>query len=271
MLFKRAHRSEGYTVTPRKVQAYQRKLVRERQALPLLAEFVEADQRPVDEEMARRCVQWDAATMDRRAWLANRWRAARARYFALPPHIRRAINVAWGRYGGPKDAVNLSSMLWRVAAEHGASPSDFPHLGAAERLGMTAELNDAARRDDPMTRTTRAFSPEVMLWLSPGWEPTEDLPRPRLHLTTSSARYMELWHAIAGYERFGHNSDPQGDRSSGVVTIRGVTFRFQIIYLRPKSSAPSPTPWNADLSRRVIFIKRDGELASFDPAGDGHE
>ena len=270
MIFKPSRRPEPYAVTPRKVSAYNRRLVREREALPLLADMVAADQLPADAEMDRRTAQWDRATMERRAWLAARWRTVRARYFALPPHIRRAIDLSWSRYGGPKDAVNLSSHLWRVAGEHGAAPSDFPHLSSDQRREMTAALNDRARRDDPMTRTTRAFSPQVLVWLSPGWEPTELYPAPQLHLTTSSRRYMELWEAIAAYDAFGHNSDPARDRSGGLVTIGDTTFRFQILYLRPKSSEPCPTPWNADLGRRVIFVKVDGELASFVP-GAGHD
>lgn len=270
MRFKPSRRPEPYRVTPRKVSAYNRRLVRERDALPLLANVVAADQLPADVEMERRSRQWDAATMERRAWLAAKWRAVRARYYALPPHIRRAVDLSWSRYGGPKDAVNLSGHLWRVAGEHGAAPSDFPHLSPDERLAMTAQLNDRARRDDPMTRCTRAFSGQVLKWLSPGWEACEEYPEPRLHLTTSSARYMELWHAIADYRSFGHNSDPARDRSAGQVSLWGATFRFQIHYLRPKSSEACPTPWNADLTRRVIFVKVEGELASFS-GGDGHD
>ena len=268
MMFKRVRRPEPYAVTPRKVAAYNRRLVRERDALPLLADFVAADQLTAEAEMQRRAVIYDAATMERRAWLAGRWRLVRARYFALPAHIRRAIDLSWRRYGGPKDAVNLSSMLWRVAAEHGASPSDFPHLSAEDRRRMTAELNDRARLDDRTTRCSRSFSPQTLAWLSPGWEPSELYPAPQLHLTTSQTRFMELWNAIATYDAFGHNSDPARDRSTGVFEIGGAAFRFQIHYLRPKSSEPSPTPWNADLARRVIFVKVEGELADLDRRAD---
>lgn len=267
MIFQPYLKAVSYAPTPRKIATFERRKIAEQNALPLLADMVAADQLSADAEMARRAVQWDAQTIASRAQVAARWRRVRARYHALPEHIRRVVRLTWERYSGPKDTNGLSALIWRVSAEHGASPSDFAHLAPEERLAMTADLNDKARQDDPWTRCTRAFSPEALLWLSPGWEASAEYPSPVLHLHTSHSRYMQLWHAIADYADFGHNADPSGERSRGVVVVGGVTFRFQILYRRPKSNAECPTPWNADLSRRVLFVSIEGEFAFYADEG----
>ena len=79
----------------------------------------------------------------------------------------------------------------------------------------------------------------------------------------SPQRSKQLAQAIAGYDSFESATDPAGDRSSGIVSVGGVSFRFQILYRRPTSSLECPTPWNADLSRRVLFVSIAGEFAFY--------
>lgn len=255
MMFRPSAKSEAYNVTSRKVAAFERRKIREQQALPLFADLVAANQLSAEDEMQRRSRLWDHTERQQRAFKADSWRRARARYYALPAHVRAAVREYWRRYGGPKDAVNLSSVLWHVSAQVAVSGEDFPQLSAQDRREMTADLNDRARRNDPWTRCTRAFSAGALRWLSPGWVASEQYPEPVMHLTTSHTRYMQLWHALAEFSDFGHNADPSGERRAGLVEVDGQLFAFEILYRRPKSPEPCPTPWNADLSRRVLFVR----------------
>ena len=181
-----------------------------------------------------------------RAQVAARWHSVRARYNALPEHIRRVIRLTLERSGAARDTESLSAIIQRVAAEHGAAPSDFAHLSPSERLALTADLNDQARQGSPWTRCSLAFSPLASNWRE-----------------ASPQRCKQLAQAIAGYDSFESATDPAGDRSSGIVSVGGVSFRFQILYRRPTSSLECPTPWNADLSRRVLFVSIAGEFAFY--------
>lgn len=209
-----------------------------------------------------RASRWSPDERDARLQLARRWRATRARYFALPVHIRRALKIEWQRSGGRKDPADLSAAIWRHAAVHGAAPEDFPHLSASIRRHLTADLNDRARRDDPWTRCTRAFSPGALKWLCPAWVAQED-SAPQLAQDHCPDLYRELWRAIAEYDSFGPASDPFGERRSGTVTVQGQAFRFELLYRRPGCGQVGPTPWNADLTRRVLWVRLADEHASY--------
>lgn len=210
--------------------------------------FVQASPKPAD--CLATPLEDAGATVPRcgdRAQVAARFHRVRARYNALPEHIRRVIRLTLERDCGPRTTEGMSALIRQVAAEHGAAPSDFGDLSEEHRTAMTAELNDQARQDAPWTRCTRAFSPQAVDWLA----------------ASSSSRAMQVWRAIAGHSDFRSDTDPAGDRSSGVVTVEGVSLRFQVLYRRPKSNLECPTPWNADLSRRVLFVSIEGEFAFY--------
>lgn len=255
MIFSPASKPRPYEVTSRKVAAFERRKRREREALPLLSAHVADHQVPTEVEMARRTARWDEVAAYMRQAKAAAWRDVRARYYALPPHVRAVLRIEWERFGGPKTSVYLGSLIRRVAGELGACPEDFPELDAAARLALTASINDRARQDDPSARCTRAYSPEVGAWLCPAsgsGAVGKDL-----------GRFMSLWRAIAAFEAFGPGVDPTGERRAGVVEVDGKRFRFDILPLRPGKELVSPTPWNADLSRRVIWVTFQDELLDY--------
>lgn len=214
MRFDSTARYEGYAVTARKVAAFERKKVAQRAALPLFAEATAATQISADEEMQRRIEATERQRQERRNQIAKRRRDLRARALLCPA---RACARA--------DRRQVGALHW---------PGD------EQRLAETVRLNDMALADDPWARCERVLSPGVMLWLSPFFMPTNDVPAPRMHLDTSSGRAMQLHYALARFEDFGHNSDPSGEHRAGSFAIEHTSFRFAISYLgrnRPRCRA----------------------------------
>lgn len=204
---------------------------------------------------------WSRPSHAYRRRRADEWRRVRQRIYALPPHIRASIHVEWTRYGEPKEPASLSALVWRVCKKLGAAPEDFPELSPASRQELTAILNDRARLDDPETRCQRIFSAGALLWLAPGWTPRGEAAYPILHVETCDYRLAELTGAIAGYSAFDMRSDPTGERREGRFTLGGAAFVFRIFYRRPGSGQECPTPWNADLSTRLLWVARADEAS----------
>lgn len=254
MRFAPTPRREGYNVTPRKVAAFERKKIAQRDALPLFAEATAATQISAADEMARRIEDAERRTAERRAQLARDWRNVRARFYALPAHVRAPIAAYWSRWTGPANAGNLIYIIQTIAAPIAAEPDDFPQITPEQRHAETIRLNDLALVDSPYARCERILSPGVMLWLSPFFEPSEDVPAPRKYLDTSLGHHAMLHDALAGYDSFGHNSDPSGEHRAGSFQIGGTAFRFAISYHRPKCADVSRVPWSTDLTRRVLWI-----------------
>lgn len=254
MRFDRTPRREGYIVTPRKVAAFERKKVAQRAALPLFAEATAATQISADEEMQRRIESTERHRQERRNQIAKGWRDVRARFYGLPAHVRAPIAAKWACWTGPATSSMLLHIIKTVAAPIAAEPDDFPQITAEQRHAETMRLNDLALAANPWARCERVLSPGVMLWLSPFFEPTDDVPAPRMHLDTSSGRAMQLHYAVAGFADFGHNSDPSGEHRTGSFTIENTGFRFAISYHRPTSAEASRVPWSTDLTRRVLWI-----------------
>lgn len=115
MRFRRWPRPEPYRETSRKRAAFLNKQRLEREALPLFAAEIAAGQHGVDEEMSRRAVWWDERERDQRRQRAARWRAARARLFALPDGLRRRVRVLWRECPYPGDPISLADMLHQIA------------------------------------------------------------------------------------------------------------------------------------------------------------
>lgn len=261
MRFARTPKYEGYNVTPRKVAAFERKKVAQRAALPLFAEATAATQISADEEMTRRTDMIERSRRTRRSQIAAEWRDVRRRFYALPRHIREPITAKWSTWTGPATAGMLRYIIQQEAAPIAAEPDDFPQLDAEQRRDAAMRLNDLALAASPYARCERVLSPGVMLWLSPFFEATEDVPAPRMHLDTSSGRAMMLHYAVAGFDDFGHNSDPSGEHRTGFLAVEGTAFRFQITYHRPLSPEASRVPWNTDLTRRILWIGLADETA----------
>lgn len=254
MRFRPTPRPTGYIVTSRKVAAFEAKKRRQLEALPLFAEATAATHISADAEMERRKAAADRSSRDRRSFIAQQWRDARADYYTLPRHVRDTVAAAWRRWTGPLDSSSLIYQMKQAGAAATAEPDDYPHIEAADRLARTVRFNDLARENSPYARADRVHSPGVMLWLSPFFEPTPDVAAPRMYLDTSSALAMKLHYALAAFADFGHNSDPSGEHRSGIFTIDGTAFRFHVAYRRHESDEESRVPWDTYLTRRVFWI-----------------
>lgn len=254
MRFQKTPRHEAYAVTSRKVAAYERKKIAQQNALPLFAEATAATQISADEEMQRRILSSERSHAERRSQIASQWREVRTRLAELPAHVRAPILERWKTWTGPTTALMLGHIIKSEAAELTASPDDFPLLDSAQRLERTRHFNDLALADNPYARSKRFLSHNVMLWLSPFFEPTPENPAPRMYLETNMGLLMMLHYALAGFDTFGHNTDPTGEHRSGSFNIGSTSFRFFISYHRHNSDEPSSVPWSTDLTRRVLWI-----------------
>ncbi|MFL0419570.1 DUF3768 domain-containing protein [Sphingomonas sp. 179-I 2A4 NHS] len=244
---------DAYNVTPRKIAAFERKKVAERNALPLFAAQTAARQISADEEMQRREENWTRRVIERRGQIAAEWREVRARFYALPPHIRAEVRSRWARWTGPLTASMQNHIRREVAKTLTAEPDDFASMSVAERIAETARLNDIARARE-FYWTHWDYSPGLLLWLSPFFEPTPEQPEPHRHLTVSRGLWSRFYHAFADYADWGHNTDPSGEHREGIFTIDAQAFRFEISYHRYDSDEESRVPWNTDLTRRVVWV-----------------
>lgn len=263
MRFRRTPRPEGYTVTPRKIAAFETKKRRQLEALPLFAEATAATQISAAEEMERRKIAAKRSNGDRRSFIARQWRDARADYYRLPRHVRDAVAKRWQSWTGPLDSSSLVYQMKVAGAERTAEPEDYPQIAAVDRHARTVRFNDLAREANPYARADRIHSPGVMLWLAPFFEGTEDVPEPRMYLDTNSALAMKLHYALAGYADFGHNTDPSGEHRSGVFTIDGTAFRFHVSYHQHRTDEESRVPWDTYLTRRILWIGLADEPCPF--------
>lgn len=114
MRFRRWPRPTPFEDTSRKRAALMRRQSLEREALPLLADQIAETQRSPDEEMARRAVGWDRYQEASRDGRAERWRAARARLFALPEALRRRVHDLWRSCPYPADPSYFGDLLHQI-------------------------------------------------------------------------------------------------------------------------------------------------------------
>lgn len=110
MRFKRRDRCP-FNDTPRKRAALERKQRNEREALPLFAAQVAAEQSSADDIMAARAKSWDRAEREGRARDASDWRRARAKLASYPPEEARALRSYWAINQWPGTAIYLLSMM----------------------------------------------------------------------------------------------------------------------------------------------------------------
>lgn len=121
MRFTRQERYE-FTDTSRKRAAFERKKRIEREALPLFADQVAAEQISADEEMAGRRVVWERHAVTGRQQRAGEWRKARARVQAYPDAARRALLAYWQNCTWPADPSYLLTMCHMYDTERLALP-----------------------------------------------------------------------------------------------------------------------------------------------------
>lgn len=109
----RFHRYGKYEFrdTERKRAAFARKQKAEREALPLFADQVAAEQIDVDEEMTARRLQWERHQAIDRKRRADKWREARRRLNDYQGPVRRALLAYWQECKWPADPSYFLSML----------------------------------------------------------------------------------------------------------------------------------------------------------------
>ena len=109
----RFHRYGKYEFrdTERKRAAFARKQKAEREALPLFADQVVAEQIDVDEEMTARRLQWERHQAIDRKRRADKWREARRRLNDYQGPVRRALLAYWQGCKWPADPSYFLSML----------------------------------------------------------------------------------------------------------------------------------------------------------------
>lgn len=109
----RFHRFGKYEFrdTDRKRAAFARKQKAEREALPLFADQVAAEQIGVDEEMTTRLLQWERHQAIDRKRQADKWREARRRISDYQEPVRGALLAYWQGCKWPADPSYFLSML----------------------------------------------------------------------------------------------------------------------------------------------------------------
>lgn len=137
----------------------------QRDAFPLFADATAATQISAAEEMARRIEQAERATRERRLQIAKQWRDVRARFYALPAHVRAPIAARWSMWIGPAQPSNLTYIIQTTAAPIAAEPDDFPQISAEQRHAEMKRLHDLALAVSPYARAERAHSPGMLRWL----------------------------------------------------------------------------------------------------------
>lgn len=97
--------------TPRKRAALLRRQQTEREALPLFADQVAAEQESVDAVMSSRAAWWTVLQQQGRAARAADWRRARTRLASYPQPMRGELLAYWQRCKWPADPTYLLCML----------------------------------------------------------------------------------------------------------------------------------------------------------------
>ncbi|SEJ56709.1 hypothetical protein SAMN04244572_04905 [Azotobacter beijerinckii] len=108
MQFKRAERHEAITYTSRKQAAFNRKLAREQQAMPLFADQIAQQQHSWDEEKRLRDQRNQRSVQRMRDLYARQWRKVRKDYYALAPALQAQCKARWHAFWGPKTPANLA-------------------------------------------------------------------------------------------------------------------------------------------------------------------
>lgn len=114
MRFRRWPRPTPFEDTSRKRAAFFRKQRLEREALPLFAGHIAAQQRGVEDEMRDRADRWSVSQQASRDQRAESWRAARRRLFTLNHDLRHLIRALWRGCPYPADPVYFADLLHQI-------------------------------------------------------------------------------------------------------------------------------------------------------------
>ncbi|WP_339536085.1 hypothetical protein [Pseudomonas hunanensis] len=133
MRYKPTPRYEAYHFSDRKRQAFTRKLRKEQERFPLLAEQISEQQHCASVEERLRIERMRDAEARSRAFHAGIWRKVRAMYFALPAEDRSTIRLKWLNWRGPAEPTALAYLI-RV------------HTGEYQAVGVAQREEAAAIR-----------------------------------------------------------------------------------------------------------------------------
>jgi hypothetical protein len=114
MRFRRWPRPTPYEDTSRKRAAFFRKQRLEREALPLFADHIAAQQHDVEDEMRHRAERWSVSQQASRDQRATSWRAARQRLFVLDDDLRHLIRDIWRGCPYPADPSYFADLLHQI-------------------------------------------------------------------------------------------------------------------------------------------------------------
>ncbi len=92
------HQRHEFTDTPRKRAAVLRRQRKDREALPLFADEIAAEQPSVDKVMTDRAAYWIEREQRERAERARQWLEVRAKIRALPERERRLFLAFWNSH-----------------------------------------------------------------------------------------------------------------------------------------------------------------------------
>lgn len=139
MKFARTERYEPLSFSTRKEAAFRKKLQRQRDALPLFANLVAAEQPDWETEKERRQRNAASAEQNMRDLYARHWRSARAEYFALPATERAACRAEWNAWRGPLTGSNLSYIVSKYNGRRAAISERFREEQRTIRARLSAE------------------------------------------------------------------------------------------------------------------------------------
>lgn len=115
MRFRRWPRPTPFEDTSRKRAAFLRKQRLEREALPLFANHIAAQQRDIEDEMQHRAERWSVSQKAARDQRAGSWRNARRRLFAMEPDLRHVIRPLWRDCPYPADPSYFADLLHQIS------------------------------------------------------------------------------------------------------------------------------------------------------------
>lgn len=125
MKFARVERYEPITFTERKAAAFLKRQQRERDALPLFADLIAAEQSDWATEQERRLELASKSEQGMRDHAARVWRKARAAYFAMPAEQRAACLAEWNAWWGPKKAECFAYVVSKYSGEYEAKRAAY--------------------------------------------------------------------------------------------------------------------------------------------------
>lgn len=144
----------AFTDTPRKRAALRRKQRREREALPLFADQIAAQQPSEDAVMAQRAVQSEQSERIWRRDRAAEWRKARGNIAVMPAKQRAIVRQMWNCAPYPADPSRLLGMLRDVKC--GRLDLRKPRFPLSKTDGNGARIADIFAKPDLVVTTDEA-------------------------------------------------------------------------------------------------------------------